>query len=617
MSAVVSQQRSPYQEPGAGLGPRGGCHFAVWAPLRTRVDLRLASREEDIPMDSCDTGYWTAEVDGIDHGERYEFVLDGAEAHPDPASHWQPGGVHEPSAVVDHSVFGWTDKTWAGAALEEYVTYELHVGAFTPEGMFDGVVSKLDYLRGLGVSAIELMPVAAFPGSRNWGYDGVYPWAVHEAYGGPDGLKRLVDQCHARGMAVVLDVVYNHLGPEGNYLGQFGPYFTDTYQTPWGSAVNYDGAWSDGVRAYVVGNARHWFQRYHIDALRLDAVHGIYDTGARHVLAELADAARECTEVCGRPCLLIAESDQNDNRLVACRDKGGYGLDAQWSDDFHHCMHTLVTGERDGYYEDFGSLSQLAKAFASGFVFDWAYSQHRRRHHGSSSAGIAGQQLVVCIQNHDQIGNRMLGERLGHLVSPEAARVAAGGLLTAPYVPLLFMGEEWSETAPFLYFVSHGDQGLVEAVRRGRSREFSAFAWKGEPPDPQDTETFVRSKLHWDQQQTEPHCHMLAFYRALLSLRSGTPALACLDPRATDVVVEEDAATIVLHRRHVAGSVACVFGFGDIAGRGWTSGFSGHRLIDAAECGFGGPGAVLPEHVDTGAEYPMPPWTFAVYQTEE
>ncbi|HEQ98890.1 MAG TPA: malto-oligosyltrehalose trehalohydrolase, partial [candidate division Zixibacteria bacterium] len=411
---------------GAYYNGANKCEFIIWAPLLESLDLKIESPEEKlIPMERIEGGYWHAEVADLGAGSRYMYRINGEHDRPDPASFYQPDGVHGASEVVDHGKFKWADLGWKGRQLDEKIFYEVHIGTFTPEGTFESAVKRLDYLVDLGINTIEIMPVAQFPGSRNWGYDGAYLFAVHNSYGGPDGLKYLVNECHKREIAVCLDVVYNHLGPEGNYISQYCPYFTDKYHTPWGAAVNFDDAHSDGVRNFVIRNAIYWFEYFHIDALRLDAIHGIFDMGAKHILKEMAEEVSEFCRQQGRRHLLIAESDLNDVRVIQPWAEGGYGLDAQWSDDFHHAVHTLLTGEDKGYYADFGRIDQLVKALSEGFVYSWDYSVYRRRMHGSSSAGMPAEQFAVFIQNHDQVGNRMLGERLSSLVSPEACKLAA------------------------------------------------------------------------------------------------------------------------------------------------------------------------------------------------
>jgi maltooligosyltrehalose trehalohydrolase len=475
-------------------------------------------------------GYFRARVPALPGGARYLYELDGSVRRPDPASSFQPEGVHGPSAFVDHAAFPWTDAGWENLPLAQYIMYELHVGTFTPEGTFDAIVSRLDYLRALGVNAIELMPVAQFPGERNWGYDGTYPYAVQSSYGGPRGLKRLVDACHGAGIAVVLDVVYNHFGPEGNYVWEYGPYFTESYRTPWGWAINYDGPGSDGVRNYVVENVLHWAENYHIDALRIDAIHGIFDLGAKHILREIGEETARLK----RTMYVVPESDLNDVRVITPRSHGGHGLDAQWNDDFHHALHTLLTGERTGYYMDFGGFGDLAKALRDGFAIDGGYSPYRDRRHGSSSKGRRADQFVVFSQNHDQVGNRAWGDRLTALLDPARLKLAAGVTLLSPFIPLLFMGEEYAERAPFQYFTSHSDPSLKEAVREGRKREFQAFGWS-EVPDPQDEATFLRSKIDTGAHLAGVNAEVFAFYRQLIALRKKHPALGVPDKKATRV----------------------------------------------------------------------------------
>ena len=467
-------------------------------------------------------GYFEADVADVKAGARYAYILDGKQQRPDPASRSQPAGVHGPSEVVDPGRFEWTDVQWHGLDRDKLIIYECHVGTLTDKGTFQAIIPHLAYLRNLGITAIEIMPVAQFPGTRNWGYDGVGLFAPQNSYGGPQGLRELVNACHQHGLAVILDVVYNHLGPEGNYLGDFGPYFTDRYRTPWGPAINYDGPDSDAVRHFVLSNAVYWISEYHVDALRLDAVHSIYDFSAVHILKELSDTVHAEAERLGRTVLVIAESDLNDSRIIAPAAEGGYGLDAQWSDDFHHALHTVLTGERAGYYEDFGELAHVATALQDGFVYSGQHSRHRRRRHGNTVRHRPPQQLVVCAQNHDQIGNRAFGERLSTLVSSEALKSAATALLLAPQTPMLFMGEEYGETAPFQYFVDHSDAGLNQAVREGRRKEFAAFGWT-DVPDPVDPVTFARSHVHLDGPRDERQTVLLAWHRRLIELRKTLP----------------------------------------------------------------------------------------------
>jgi len=492
-------------------------------------------------------GYHQAVVEGVAPGTRYSYLLDDAIERPDPASRCQPEGVHGPSEVVDPS-FPWTDTGWCGLQLEDYILYEMHVGCFTPEGTFDAAIAQLDSLVDLGITAVELMPVAQFSGERNWGYDGVYPYAVQHSYGGANGLKRFVDACHQRSMAVVLDVVYNHFGPEGCYVQDFGPYFTDQVRIPWGSAINFDGPHCREVRRFFVENALHWVSDYHIDALRIDAVHAIKDFSARPFLEELAEALHRRGKSLGRRVYCIAESDLNDPRLVLPSSQGGYDMDAQWSADFHHALHVLLTGEQEGYYEDFGSFSQLVRAVQEGWAYAGDYSAYRKRPHGRGPRDIRAGQLIVYCQNHDMVGNRRAGERLAALVSFEALKLAAGAVLLAPYIPLLFMGEEYGEIAPFQYFVHHGDPSLIDAVRRGRKEEFATFRWQQEPPDPQEEETFLRSKCDLGLRDRQEHEVLFRLYRQLIHLRKTVPALRVLDKRRTYVRGFEEERVLFIRR---------------------------------------------------------------------
>jgi maltooligosyltrehalose trehalohydrolase len=513
--------------------------FRVWAPRAEKVEVVLGGARH--PMAGPDEqGWYEADVAGAGPGDDYGYSLDGGEPRPDPRSPWQPHGVHRLSRLVDHGAFRWTDGGWdGGVPLAEAVIYELHVDTFSPEETYDGAIPKLDHLVELGVTTVELLPVAEYPGRWGWGYDGVDLYAPNSTDGGPEGLKRLVDACHARGLAVIFDVVYNHLGPAGNYLGEYGPYFTDRYGTPWGEAVNLDGRDSDPVREFVLDNALMWLRDYHADGLRLDAVHAIVDTSATHILEELSVRVDELEAELGVPKFLIAESDLNDPRVVRGRELGGYGIDAQWSDDFHHALHAALTGERAGYYSEFGSMDQLAKALRQAFVFDGCWSPHRRRRHGRTPAGLPATRFLAYLQNHDQVGNRATGERSSMLLGDGLLKVAAALVLLGPSVPMLFHGEEWGASTPFLYFTDHEDPELGKAVTEGRRREFASFGWSPDDvPDPQDPETFRRSKLDWDEVSRSPHRELLDWHRRLIALRRSTPALT--DGRFDDVAVHHD-----------------------------------------------------------------------------
>ncbi len=570
--------------------------FRVWAPNRKAVELHLLYPEDRlIPMQGDDRGYYEVMVEGLGPGAKYLFRLDGKLERPDPASRFQPTGVHAPSEVPARQ-FPWTDSQWFGMPLKDFVIYELHVGTFTPEGTFDSAISQLDRLANLGITAIELLPVAQFPGGRNWGYDGVYLFAPQSTYGGPEGLKRLVDAAHARGIAVLLDVVYNHLGPEGNYLNDFGPYFTDRYRPPWGKALNFDGPHSDEVRQFFIENALCWVDDFHLDGLRLDAIYEIVDRSAIPFLNELAAAVRSLASAQNRRIHLIAETNQNDTRVITSHELGGTGLDAQWNDDFHHALHTVLSGELKGYYAGFGKVSQLAKALREGYVYAGQYSATHRRRHGSPSRAVPGDRFVVYSQNHDQVGNRMHGERRCHLLTLEECKLAAGVVLLSPYIPLLFMGEEYGETAPFQYFVSHGDMHLVDAVRSGRRREFHAFGWDGEPPDPQAEETFLRSKLNLDLRGTGHHAILEQFYRELIRMRREVPAFGSL--RKDDVSVEnhEGERVIAMVRTHRDEAALVVFNFSgrqrctplEVPEGNWVP------VLDSSDPRWGGPGGLAP-----------------------
>jgi maltooligosyltrehalose trehalohydrolase len=519
----------------------GSTRFNVWAPNASTVEVAATDGGErrTFPLSRAADGVHSGTVPDVPAGTDYSYRLDGGPDRPDPVSRWRPFGVHGPTRVVDPAAFRWTDAAWRGLEIADLVIYELHVGTFTRAGTFDGVIERLSSLRDLGVTAIEIMPVSEFPGGRNWGYDGVSPFAVQSTYGGPDGLKRLVDAAHRAGLAVLLDVVYNHLGPEGNYLREFGPYFSDRYRTAWGEGLNLDGPDSDEVRRYVVDNAVYWVTEYHLDGLRLDAVDRVVDLSPVHIAEELGAAVHAQGEALGSRKLVIAEIDTNDPTWVRPRQMGGYGLDGHWSDDFHHAVHVALTGERDGYYADFAGRGAVAKVLAERYVNDGGYSPHRRRRHGRPAVDVPADRFVVAIQNHDQTGNRARGERLATLVSPPALRLAAALLLLSPYVPLLFMGEEHGETNPFLYFVSHGDPALVEAVRRGRQEEFASFGWAGEVPDPQAEETFEASCPDWERASSGDGARLLALYRDLLRTRRTEPALR---PAASTVGVRNEEA---------------------------------------------------------------------------
>ncbi|MEX2565283.1 MAG: malto-oligosyltrehalose trehalohydrolase [Cyclobacteriaceae bacterium] len=514
--------------------------LTVWAPNAKRVQLKIKGQANLQDLNKDAYGYWEKTIEGLTAGSRYMFLLDSELLRPDPASRSQPEGVHSWSEVIDQTDFRWTDHQWQSKSLSETIIYELHVGTFTSEGTFDAILDQLDHLKQLGVNAIEIMPISQFPGSRNWGYDGVYPFAVQESYGDVTNLKHFVDICHQQGIAVILDVVYNHMGPEGNYLADFGPYFTEKYHTPWGAALNFDDGYSDHVRNFFLQNAIMWLKDFHFDGLRLDAIHAILDNGPIQLLKALRMKVDQLEKETGKPYYLIAESDMNDVKIISDYSKGGYGLQAQWTDDFHHSVHAILTGESNGYYEDYGGLKHLAKAFSQGFVYDGVYSPYRKRLIGTDPADMEKHSFVVCLQNHDQVGNRMMGDRLSTLISFEALKLGAGLLLTSPFVPMLFMGEEYGEENPFQYFVSHGEPDLVKAVQNGRKKEFESFQWQGDVPDPQAETTFLQSKLNWDYKDDFKKATLFKFYQQLISLRKAGTFSAYKQKKLQIAINEQD-----------------------------------------------------------------------------
>ncbi len=570
--------------------------FRVWAPAASRVDVEVDGQRRAMsaqqPVGSA-SGWWSATAAGLRSDARYGFRLDGGDLLADPRSPRQPDGPAGPSQGYDHATFKWTDATWRGVPLTGAVLYELHVGTFTGAGTFDAAIDRLDHLAALGIGAIELMPVAAFPGRHGWGYDGISLWAVHEPYGGPDGLKRFVDACHARGLAVILDVVYNHVGI-GNRLAEFGPYFTDMHTTPWGPAVNLDQAGSDEVRAFLTGNALMWLRDYHLDGLRLDAVHALADNRAVHLLEQLAADVRALSASVNRELALIAESDANDPALVTSVEAGGYGLTAQWNDDFHHALHALLTGERHGYYQDFGSVAALAKTMTRVFFYDGSWSSFRGRTHGRpvDVARLPADRFVCYLQDHDQIGNRATGDRLSATVPSALLKVGAGLVLTAPFTPMLFMGEEWGATTPWQYFTDHPDPGLGQAVADGRRAEFARHGWAAaDVPHPQDVASYTRSRLDWSELDGESHRDLLAWYRELIALRRRWPELT--DPRLRRIEAswDETARWLAISR----GRVRVLANFGPSAAR-LPLGAPGGQLLATSAAGLAidGDAALLP-----------------------
>ncbi len=604
---------------GATYLGEGRCHFLVWAPNAENVEVHIVEPgDRVIPMQRQERGYHQALAEEVAPGARYFYRLDGQTEKPDPASHYQPEGVHGPSEVVEPAL-KWNDGGWSGLDLADYILYEIHVGTYSEQGTFEAVIPFLDGLKDLGISAIELMPVAQFPGSRNWGYDGAFPFAVQNSYGGPSGLKALVEACHTRELAVVLDVVYNHLGPEGNYLALFGPYFTDRYRTPWGPAINFDGRESDEVRRFFIENALYWTGNFHIDALRLDAIHAIVDPSARPILEELGMAVHRQARKLKRKVQVIAESDRNDSRIIRSREAGGYGLDAQWSDDFHHSLHTLLTPEQNGYYRDFGKVGDLAKAYREGFVYCGQYSAYRKRRHGNSSRHLPAERFVVFAQNHDQVGNRLLGERLSQLVSFEALKLAVGIVLLSPFVPLLFMGEEYGEKAPFKYFVSHSDPELIEAVRKGRQEEFAAFDWNGQIPDPQDTATFQSCKLNHDLKADGEHRALKDFVHELIRLRKELPALSRNDEEDLEAIAFEREKLLWVRRWHCGHQAVMISNFSSdtVAAALPFPKARFSKALESSDKQWHGGGGLCPESLETdgNASLSIAPSSIILYQS--
>ena len=568
--------------------------FRVWAPRCRSIDVVIEGRKPEA-LTSREDGLFERTLSGVGAATRYQYRLDGERYRPDPVSRFQPEGVHGPSVVVDAARFPWTDQGFRGHALADLVFYELHVGTFTATGTFEAVIPHLPHLVELGITAIELMPVAEFPGSRNWGYDGVHLFAPQSTYGGPRGLRRLVDAAHGHGLSVFLDVVYNHLGPEGNYLGEYGPYFTDRYRTPWGNAINFDGPDSEGVRRHFVENARSWVRDFHIDGLRLDAIHSIFDASPLHILTEIAAAVRDEGQALDRPAHVAAESHDNDRRIVQPAAAGGLGLDAVWSDDFHHAIHCRLTGEKTGYYCDFAGGRGLARAVAEGFAFQGEHSEHFGRPRGTPSADLGGERFVICLQNHDQVGNRAVGDRLSAIVPFAAVKMAAALMFVTPALPLLFMGEEYGETSPFQYFVSHLDPALVEAVRKGRAEEFRSFGWEGAIPDPSEPATFLRSRLNHSLAGAPRHRELREYYRRWLALRRSHPALGAAGKERTRAELDATESILTVTRQAPNGlTVRLVANLTRTATPVAAPAPDARVLVDSEEVRFAGSGTARP-----------------------
>jgi len=591
-------------------------HISVWSPGASQMAIILDKDDTNIPLSRDRFGYWNINTDKLLPEDRYWFEIDGKIKRPDPASRFQPNGVHGPSQIINPE-FEWNDLEWKGLPMEQMIIYELHPGTFTHEGTFDGIIAKLKYLKLLGVNTIELMPVAQFPGSRNWGYDGVYPFAVQNSYGGPTGLKKLVNACHKMEMAVILDVVYNHLGPEGNYLGDYGPYFTDKYTTPWGKAINFDDAHSDPVRNYFIQNTLMWLEEYHIDGLRYDAIHAIYDFSAYHILRQISDEVEKLSKEQEKHYVLIAESDLNDQKVIASKPEGGYGMDGQWCDDIHHSIHALITGEEKGYYKDYGAIVHLEKALEKTFVYDGIYSEYRNKVFGNDASHLPYHQFIVFIQNHDQVGNRMMGDRLSTLVNFEKCKLAAAVIFLSPYVPMIFMGEEYGALNPFQYFVSHSDDNLIEAVRAGRQSEFSSFEWDGETPDPQSEATFERSKLNWNIEKSEKSIVMREWYKTLISLNKTHEALQNRSRAATNIMDDQYNDLITMHRMGEHKMIKAIFNFSDIAQTVTIDDatINYEKILDSAEPEWLGSGDKSKVTLSKGVHVGIPAHSVSVYES--
>lgn len=566
-----------------------GTHISVWAPEAKTVQCQVEDQETLITLDRKEYGYWEIKTNALKAGDQYKFVLDG-KAYPDPASYYQPDGVHGASQVVDLS-FNWTDGDYKVPAMKDLIIYEMHIGTFTNTHDFQGTIDKLPYLKKLGINAIEIMPIAQFPGERNWGYDGVFPFAVQDSYGGPKAFQQLVDAAHAQDIAIVLDVVYNHFGPEGNYAPNYGPYFTDKYGTPWGSAINFDDAYSHGVRDFVLANVRMWFADYHVDALRIDAAHALKDWSASHILQDIRKETNAWIEEQERDHYLIVECDLNDKRYLESLEKNGFAMDGQWVDEFHHALRVAAGGKPDGYYSDFHGVADLAKSLQHGYVYTGQYSEHRQKFFGTDSIGITGDHFVVFSQNHDQTGNRMLGERSSMLFSADMQRLMALTVMASPFVPMLFMGEEWSASTPFQYFVHHSDEELIEAVRKGRKEEFKSFQSDAEAPDPQSETTFADCVLKWDEIDSGAHQQMLAYYEALISFRKANSILRQVDRSLVTVQYDESKSVIVLSYAFEDQLMVGLLNFSSAAQTvSLDSAYSWERIWDTSDPAWGGSG---------------------------
>ncbi len=593
----------------------GTCRFVVWAPNRRQVTLVLPNENQYFELDPVGNGYWTHTAEGLEPNTKYLYRLDGVTLKPDPASHFQPDGVFGPSAIIDHDAFKWTDNDWRGTDLADLVFYELHVGTFTPQGTLKAVTPRIAELVDFGINAIELLPLSQFSGKHNWGYDGVFPFAVQNTYGDPNDLKALVDECHSRGVSLFLDVVYNHLGPEGNCLNDYGPYFPLTNLGLWGPHVNLDGPDNEGVRNYLIENALYWFSHYHIDGIRLDSILSMPDNSPTPFLAELNQAVHRYREVTKKKLYLIAETGFNIPHVLASPAQGGFGFDGQWLDDFQHALFALITGDREGYYKDYGNLQDVAAALMDAYVYVGVGDQFRRKSPHEAYPDAVADRFVAFVQNHDQVGNRLNGDRLTCIVGFEAAKLAGGIVLLSPYVPLLFMGEEYGETAPFMFFTDYQNQDLITNIREGRRKEFARFHWTGDAPDPQDPATFENSKLDWQQRYVGRGQQIAAYYHALLKLR--THALFHPQPnrQIAALLIEQDK-ILLMHKQNAEADAVVVANF-SAHPTNYRFPFEGkyQKILDSADAAYAGQGTTLPSAVTKGQPTTLAGYNLAVYQT--
>ena len=603
---------------GANYQGNSTCGFTVWAPKLSEVKLMLTKENEKLTMTNNGHGYWTLRVNGVKPGTNYMYELDGEVIKPDPASHFQPNGVFGSSEVINHEAFTWLDSDWIGLDIEELIFYEIHVGTFTPEGTFKASITRIKELSESGVNAIELMPISQFSGSRNWGYDGVFPYAVQNTYGTPNDLKEFVSECHKNGVALFIDLVYNHIGPEGNCLNDYAPYFSATRMGRWGPRINLDGACSDSVRNFFLENTLYWLSRYHIDGVRFDAVLAMPDTSPTNFFQELTNAVQENASKSGKKLHLIAElGGYNEPKILAPIEKGGFGFDAQWLEDYHHALFTLLTGEREGYYRNYGSMQDMIEALSDAYLYvgiDGGELSFRRRAPDESYRGIAANKFIVFSQNHDQIGNRLLGDRLTSIAGFEAAKLSAGMVLLSPYVPLLFMGEEFGETASFMFFTDYQSSELKEAVKMGRKKEFAQFHWEGRVPDPQSIITFEQSRINWQLRYLDIGKKIGDYYRALIKLRKNLQLFHSKANRQIQFLKEESGKLLFIEKRNQDSEAITIANF-DKKSKGFTFPFKGffRKILDSSEAAWGGQGSNLPKAAEHGENLEVKGFGFSVF----